>query len=60
MSVEDRLRECFVPGHIQGWIYYVADAAYAAGLALIGASRYTVPRPLPQEHAHFLFRHAHF
>ena len=35
-------------------IYYVADAAYAAGLVLIGASRFTVPRPLPEEHAHFL------
>ena len=32
---------------IQGRIYYVADAAYAAGLALIGASRFTVTRPLP-------------
>ena len=38
---------------IQGRIYYVADAAYAAGLALIGASRFTVSRPLPQEHAIF-------
>ena len=34
--------------------------AYAAGLALIGASHFTAPRPLPQEHAHFLLRHAHF
>ena len=31
----------------------MADSAYAAGLALIGASRFTVPRPLLQEHAHF-------
>ena len=26
----------------------MADAAYAAGLALIGASHYTAPRPLPK------------
>ena len=37
----------------------MADATYATGLALIGASRFTVPRPLLQEHAHFLLRHSH-
>ena len=30
---------------LQGRINHVADAAYAAGLALAGASRFTVPRP---------------
>ena len=38
----------------------MADAAYAAGLALMGASRFTVPRPFLREHVHFLLGHAHF
>jgi hypothetical protein len=40
--------------------YHVADAAYAAGLALMGASRFTVPRPFLRELAYFLLGHAHF
>jgi hypothetical protein len=45
---------------VQGRINHVADAAYAAGLALKGASRFTVPRPFLREHAHFLLGHANF
>ena len=44
----------------QGRINHVADAAYAAGLALMGASRFTLPRPFLREHAHFLLGHAQF
>ena len=44
----------------QGWINHVADAAYATGLALLGASRFTGPRPFLLGHAHFLLGHAHF
>jgi hypothetical protein len=46
--------------HAQGRINHVADAAYAAGLALMGPSRFTVPRPFLREHTHFLLGHAHF
>jgi hypothetical protein len=45
---------------LQGRINRVADAQYAAGLALMGASRFTVPRPFLREHAYFLLGHAHF
>jgi hypothetical protein len=45
---------------VQGRINHVADAAYAAGLTLKGASRFTVPRPFLREHAHFLLGHANF
>ena len=44
---------------MQGRINYVADAADAAGLALLGASRFTVARPFFQEYSHFLLEHAY-
>jgi hypothetical protein len=44
----------------QGRINHVVDAAYAAGLALMGALRFTVPRPFLREHTHFLLGHTHF
>jgi hypothetical protein len=44
----------------QSRINHVADAVYAAGLALMGASRFTVPCPFLREHAHFLLGHDHF
>ena len=44
----------------QGRINHVADAAYATSLALLGASRFTGPRPFLLGHAHFLLGHAHF
>jgi hypothetical protein len=44
----------------QSRINQMADAVYAAGLALMGASRFTVPRPFLREHAHFLLGHAQF
>jgi hypothetical protein len=46
--------------YTQGRINHVADAAYAAGLTLMGASCFTVPRPFLREHAYFLLGHAHF
>jgi hypothetical protein len=44
----------------QGRINHMADAAYAAGFVLMGASRFTVPHPFLQEHLHFLLGHTHF
>ena len=38
----------------------MSDAANATGLALMGASRFTVPRPFLREHGHFLLGHTHF